>query len=101
MIHYTCDMCGKAVGSRDVERFRVLIDVEQRHPGEDDSDLDNEYQDYDDFEFEPGEEEEEEEEGEERFFRSFKFDLCRECAEIYVQDPLSRKVPRRMRFLDN
>ena len=96
MIRYVCDMCGKSIDSENDERFRVLIDVEQMQPGDDDSDLDVDLPDeipFDELDRIP--------ENEEGFFKSFKFDLCPECAETYLQDPLSRKLPRRMRFMDN
>ena len=96
MIHYTCDVCRKQINSESEERFRVLIDVEQMRPGEDDSDLDNDFSgEFDAFHLGL----DEAEEGD--IFRSFKFDLCRNCAEIYVADPLARKLPRRLRFMDN
>jgi hypothetical protein len=99
MVRYTCDMCGKPIDLEADERFRVLIDVEQMHPGEDDSDLESDFSgEFDDMlhELEGGEAAREE-----SLFRSFKFDLCLDCASTYLLDPLARKVPRRMRFMDN
>ena len=95
MIHFTCDMCGKSIDAEKDDRFRVLIDVEQMHPGEDDSDLENDFpDDFDELQLES-------EDSQEWLFRSFKFDLCRPCAEAYLNDPLVRKMPRRMRLMDN
>jgi hypothetical protein len=99
MIHYTCDLCGKSINAEKEDRFRVLIDVEQMHPGEDDSDLEREFAEdigFDDMGLIP--EETEESEG---LFHSFKFDLCPACAGAYLNDPLGRKVSRRLRFMDN
>jgi len=97
MIHFTCDMCGKHIHPQNDDRFRVLIDMEQMRPGEDDSDLEGEYlDDYDDFAMDDNYPEDEED-----AYHSFKFDLCRECARMYLEDPLMRKLPRRLRFMDN
>lgn len=99
MIHYTCDMCGKPVNSETDERFRVLIDIEEMRPGEDDSDLDYEFSDeFNEMEFELAGSKEK---NEEALFQSYKFDLCRKCAEIYMNDPLARKKFRNVRFMDN
>ncbi len=96
MIHYTCDMCRKSIDTEADNRFRVLIDIEQMLPGEDDSDLEADLPGqlpFDEFELVP--------QNEDGLFRSFKFDLCRECVEAYLRDPLARKTPRRLRFMDN
>jgi hypothetical protein len=99
MIHYTCDICGKPINSETDERFRVLVDIEQMRPGEDDSDLESEFsEEFDDFDFELNGVHTEK--GEE-LFHSYKFDLCRNCAETYMNDPLAKKVSRRVRFMDN
>ena len=95
MIHYSCDMCGKPIDADQEERFRVLIDVEEMRPGEDDSDLTSELADEIDN-LHLGADDEED-----GVFHSYKFDLCRECAENYMNDPLARRTPRRMRFMDN
>jgi hypothetical protein len=90
-------MCGRTINGENEERFRVLIDVEQMRPGEDDSDLDGDYaEDFDEFRLDSGEDD-----GEENAFRSFRFDLCRDCAESYLRDPLARKLPGRLRLMDN
>lgn len=95
MIHYSCDMCGKPIDADQEERFRVLIDVEEMRPGEDDSDLTDDLVDeIDDLQLGADDEDA-------GLFHSYKFDLCRNCAESYMQDPLARRTPRRMRFMDN
>lgn len=97
MIHYTCDMCGKAMDPDSEDRYRVLIDVEKMPPGTTDDDLDSDFdEDFGQFGLDSGSPEDEED-----FLKSFRFDLCPECAEIYVRDPLARKLPRRLRHLDN
>lgn len=99
MIHYTCDMCGKSLNPESEERFRVLIDVEQMRPGEDDSDLEHELPDVIPFdELEPIPEDQE------GLFQNLKFDLCSECVQVYLQDPLAKRPnprPKHLRFLDN
>ena len=67
MIHYTCDMCQKAINTQKEERFRVLIDIEQMRYGEDDSDLESDprgQMPFEDFDPEP--------DGEDEFFHSFR-----------------------------
>ncbi len=97
MIHYTCDMCGKALDLDGEYRYRVLIDVEKMPAGAEDDDLASDFED----EFEQFSLDHDSREQDEDSLQSFKFDLCPECAEIYVRDPLARKLPRRLRHLDN
>jgi hypothetical protein len=90
-------MCGKALDPESEDRCRVLIDVEKLPAGTEDDDFSGEFDDdFGQFGLDPGPGEEDED-----FLQSFKFDLCTECAEIYVRDPLARKLPRRLRHLDN
>jgi hypothetical protein len=90
-------MCGKALDPDSENRYRVLIDIEKMPVGAEDDDLVSDFDDeFGQFSLDPNDREEEGD-----FLQSFKFDLCPECAEIYVRDPLARKLPRRLRHLDN
>ena len=101
MIHYSCDMCGKPINPDADERYTVLIDVEQIYPGDDYPGLSYEFSEEDeeeemDFDLDASQVDEED-----AICHSFKYDLCVKCAENYINDPLARKVLRRVRFMDN
>jgi len=85
MIHYTCDLCGRVI-SRFEKRYRVLIFVEARPADTDDED-------------EPSEPEEwftdDDERVEDPLDCDFTLDLCSQCAEVYVRDPLRVRLPKK------
>lgn len=97
MVHYTCDMCGKTIGASESVRYRVYVEIEEHPAGEQESDYEDEYDQYDDAqEYEqPGQPAEEE------LYRSFKFDLCSECVDSYVKEPLPKSLRNRVFFNDN
>src|SRR3972149_1714149 len=99
MVHYTCDMCGKALLVDEDTRYVVKIevfaaydpmeltgeDVEADHL-EEISQLVSEMEQMDPKELE------------EDVYKSFRFDLCPTCRDKYVEDPFGTKMRPRMRF---
>ncbi|MDP6379881.1 MAG: hypothetical protein QF662_00935 [Phycisphaerae bacterium] len=92
MIHYTCDMCGKKLLMDEDTRYIVKIQVHAAYdPLEiSDEDLEEDYEDemrglMDSLS------EMEAEELEDQVHKSFRFDLCPQCWEAYLKDPLCRK----------
>ena len=97
MIHYSCDLCGCPIGSEEV-RFEVKIEVRVAGvcPEEDDED-DDEGPDLEEIL-----EEAEEREGEDGdVYRVFRYDLCCDCHQAYLSDPLSRTRRLGMRHMEN
>lgn len=85
MVHYTCDLCGRVI-SRFEKRYRVLIFVEPRSASTDEESSSSDTDDW--FNEELDEEEEDPLESD------FTLDLCQQCAEIYVRDPLRVRLPK-------
>lgn len=101
MVHYTCDMCGKPLLADEDIRYVVKIEV---HPACDAMEMDDDM----DEEIEEMEEDESEDDAadpaemlENGEYKAFRFDLCTNCHEKYLQDPLSLKSWNRTRFSEN
>lgn len=106
MMHYSCDVCGRKI---DEQRFVCRIEVYKPFDLEavnsvvspldalyDDTDaLDDMAEALDNFD-EAGELEMDRERS-----KSFSFDMCPDCQQQYVKDPLAFHRPRRMRISDN
>ena len=88
MIHYTCDLCGRVI-SRFEKRYRVLIFVEARPADRDDDDDSPDSRE--DWLFDEDEEELEDD----PLNRDFTLDLCGQCANLYVRDPLRVRLPKK------
>jgi len=102
MIHFTCDMCGKTLLADEDTRFVVKVEVYAAYDpmeiteedlredhGDEISDLLAELEDADP------------EELENKVYKTFRFDLCPECHEAYLKDPLGRASRLRARFDGN
>ncbi len=100
MIHYTCDLCGRELCVEDDVRYVVKIEVypvcgqvtEEEEEFEEDhlSALSESLADKGAPEGEGCD-----------AFREFRFDLCPACHSRYLEDPLFRKILRRMGFSSN
>ncbi len=101
MIHFTCDMCGKDLSSKESQRFIVKITAYAGHDcdhiGEADLDEDHmetvaelirrgETQDHTE---DPGR------------FKGFRYDLCCSCHRRFLEDPLNRDPLRLLNFSKN
>jgi len=84
MVHYTCDLCGRVISRYD-KRYRVLIFVEPRPADTDDESSASDSDEWFD---------EEVDEAEDPLETDFTLDLCPQCAEIYVRDPLRVRLPK-------
>ncbi len=100
MIHYSCDRCKKPI-ARDALRYEVKIDMQlaiesdEEIQNDDDrdhlSDVDEWLQRIDD----------ECEELCEQFYQSRRFDLCSECYEQFVRNPLASEPQIQVGFSEN
>ncbi len=106
MMHYSCDVCGRKIDERRfvcrIEVFKAF-DVDSVNSVV--SPLDKLYEDEDRLEEMAGILDNYDETGELELERdrskNFAFDMCADCQEQYVKDPLSFHRPRRMRISDN
>ena len=101
MVHYTCDLCGKELLVEDDVRYVVKIEVYPVYDqiGEEEEALEEDHlaalnESFSpDGSSDPGEPDQE--------YDSFRFDLCAACRQRYLEDPLFRKILRRMGFSSN
>ena len=102
MIHFTCDLCGRALKPNEDTRYVVKVEVYAAHdPMEITSDqLDEDRQeeieqlldemsdmDADDLE--------------DQVYKTFRYDLCTGCHAAYLKDPLGKSVRLKARFGHN
>jgi len=97
MVHYTCDMCGRSIGQADTARYRVYVEIEEHAAGEEEPEYEDRYDQFDAL----AQYEQPEPPAEDQLYRSFKFDLCPECVEAYVREPLPKSVRNRAFFNGN
>jgi hypothetical protein len=102
MIHYTCDLCGKALLANEDTRYVVEIKV---------------YAAYDPMEITEADLEKDQteevrelldemadmdaEDLEDQVYKTYQFDLCPACQAQYIKDPLFREASRRVPFGNN
>jgi len=102
MIHFTCDLCGKTLRAEEDTRYVVKIEV---YAAYDPMEISG-----DDLREDPDDEiqgllarmeDMEAEDLEDQVYKTFRFDLCPECHEAYLKDPLGLKARLRTRFEHN
>ncbi len=102
MIHYSCDICGKPLHADKDVRYVVKVEVygiyEEDDFDEDEDVFEDELDELEDLDDEIDAEMEEFEDGE---YKTFRFDLCSECHNKYLQNPLFIKSGRKPRFSEN
>ena len=102
MVHYTCDMCGKALLLDEDVRYVVKIEV---YAAYDPMEVTEEEIDEDHTEelnqLCESLENADEREVEEQVYKTFRFDLCAGCHERYLKDPLGLLAKKRVRYSDN
>ena len=102
MIHFTCDMCGKRLEQGADTRYVIKIEVYAAYDpmeiGGDDL-----WEDHDDEirGLLAHMEDMDAEDLEDQVYKTFRFDLCPECHEAYLKDPLGLKARSRTRFEHN
>ena len=102
MIHFTCDLCGKAMHRDEDVRHVVKIEVYAAYDPleitEEDLDQDHmeeighilsQMEDMDPHELE------------DEVYKGFRFDLCSSCHKKFLKDPLGRELTRRFNFSEN
>ena len=101
MIHYTCDLCGKALLIEEEVRYEVNIEIKAAFDSEEATtalhiDLQDEMSELIDLM-----EDIDSNEIENEVYKVFRFDLCNDCRRAYMKDPLFRKSFGRLGFSEN
>ena len=102
MIHFTCDLCGKTLLADEDTRYVVKVEV---YAAYDPMELTS--QDLEDDRTEEMQDlldemaDSDPEHLEDQVYKVFRFDLCPECHEAYLTDPLGRATRLRARFEQN
>lgn len=100
MVHYTCDACGKDLLPGDDDRYVVKIEA---FPAQDPAQLTE--ADLDDDHMEAISELLNDLEGEEATLpepsQHFRYDLCPECHQRFVRDPLGKEHQHKLFFSKN
>lgn len=100
MIHYSCDGCGKILGTGDNTRYKVKIETYIASDTDEDENFDNDDILNNAFDYDE-DDENIEDELEEIEYKTFQFDLCTSCYKNYLQNPLSNKIMPKKRFSEN
>lgn len=100
MIHYTCDCCKRSIDAADELRFIVRLEVyaalDPSEEADDDRDHLQEIQEV----LERLDDSSSEEVGDEVYHQN-RFDLCSDCRNRFVQNPIGQPLPAQINFSKN
>ena len=102
MMHFSCDLCGKSLVPGDDHRYVVKIEAyAAQDPAEiTDADLDEDHMEAVSQLLRDMEESMEDADVDQPC-QNFRFDLCPECLEHFVRDPLGKEQTHKMFFSKN
>lgn len=101
MIHYTCDCCKRRIDAADELRYIVRLEVYAAlDPAEDEADDDRDHLQEIQEVLERLDDTREEEVCNEVYHQK-RFDLCSDCRQRFVQDPLGRPTNTHFNFSKN
>jgi len=101
MIHYTCDRCKRRIDAADELRYIVRLEVYAAlEPMEDEADDDRDHLQEIQEVLERLEDPLEEDVCDEVYHRK-RFDLCSECRQCFVRNPLGRSTSTQFDFSQN
>lgn len=99
MLHFSCDLCGQQLGDW---RFVAKVEV---YPAFDPEEIDEQDLETDNLQEVANLLEEMEATGkydvQDCSTKNFRFDLCSDCHQKYLKDPLARDALRRLNFSEN
>jgi hypothetical protein len=103
MLHVTCDLCGKELQTGDDHFYVVKIEVFTAHdPSEiTEADLDEDHMEAVSQLLREMDDEEEEPDLVEPNLKHFRYDLCPECRNKFVRDPLGKDGAQKLHFSEN
>jgi hypothetical protein len=100
MMHYTCDCCKQPINAEHDVRYVVRVEVyPSLDAGEDADDERDHLQEIQDI-LERIDDGEQPDIGDEVYHQA-RYDLCRECRNLYVKNPLSRSALQALGFSHN
>ncbi|MEQ8849838.1 hypothetical protein [Botrimarina sp.] len=103
MIHYTCDGCGRTINLDDETRYVVRLEVYAAIDDDDAPDVVDvvdEEDHLDELEDLLERMDELDEDEDQRLYRQARYDLCPQCRERFVRNPVGRGATR-LGFSDN
>jgi hypothetical protein len=100
MQHFSCDLCGRPIGSGDARRYVVKLEVFAAHdPSElTDADLDVDHME------EVSQMISDDGDSAENLtpaFKQFRYDLCPDCHTKFLRDPLNKESAQKFDFSEN
>ena len=100
MIHFVCDVCKRSLDAEDL-RYVVRMEVYAALDNTD-ADVDNDRDHLREIEdvLEELDETDDRELGDE-VYQQLRFDLCANCRQRFLSDPLGRRVPQHLDFSQN
>ena len=102
MIHYSCDRCQKAIDTDEELRYELKIEVNVGiDPANDESDSDDRDHLEEVDEWLQRMEDEDCEQLCEQLFQTRRYDLCSQCYEQYIQNPLAVESQIALDFSQN
>lgn len=100
MIHFSCDGCGRAIHPTEETRYVMRVEVYAAVDDEP-SRLADEEDHLDEIEDLLERIDDLDDDLDEHLYRQSRFDLCAECRERFLKNPLGRGVPARTEYSDN
>jgi len=101
MIHYTCDCCKRRIDAADELRYIVRLEVYAAlDPLEDEADADRDHLQEIQEVLERLDDSREEEVCDEVYHQN-RFDLCSDCRQSFIKNPLGRPAPTQLDFSKN
>jgi hypothetical protein len=100
MIHYTCDGCKRPLDTNSETRYVVRVEVYAALEPE--SDCDDEADHLADIQniLESMDDADDSEIGDQVYYHA-RYDLCSECRQRFVKNPLGRALPQKLNFSQN
>ncbi len=103
MLHITCDLCGKGLNPGQDDRYVVKVEVFAAHdPGKlTEADLDDDHMEAVSELLQDMAGQEEETDAFPPASKHFRYDLCPNCHQKFVRDPLSKENAQKFDFSKN
>jgi hypothetical protein len=103
MLHVTCDLCGKEMGPGDDQRYVVKIEVFAAHdPGKiTEADLEEDHMEAVSELLRAMEDNLEDPDLTEPTYKHLRYDLCAECSQKFLRNPLGKEAAQKFDFSKN
>jgi hypothetical protein len=103
MQHFTCDLCGKRMRPGDDRRFVVKMEVYAAHDPDEitDDDLEQDHMDALSEMLDESDAVDETIEEPPPSYKKLQFDLCPDCQQRFLRDPLGKEAAQKYHFSQN